>query len=977
MSDDTTLDELLLRWEELRRQGQTPSAEDLCRDRPELLPALRQRMRALEAVGAMLATGSTGPAASTPADLAAGEVPRVQALAAQSRYRVLRFHARGGLGEVLLARDEELRRDVALKLIRPSPGDDGGRRGRFLREAELTGRLEHPGIVPVYAVGQDDTGQPWYAMRFIQGETLAEAIARFHSADGPGRDPAERGLALRQLLGRFVGACNAVAYAHHQGIVHRDLKPANIMLGPFGESLVVDWGLAKRLGGEEAPENRPPESTDAEPRPDDRQTQTGAALGTPAYMSPEQAAGRWDVVGPATDIYSLGATLYALLTGRAPHQPEAPARAVAVASGWSPRVPPALAAVCRKAMAAGPGDRYPSALALAADVEHWLGDEPVSAYPEPWAVRARRWVGRHRTLVTSAVAVTAVAAVLLAVAAGLLARVNERERQAADNARKQEERAEASYQLARQAVDDFYTTVSQNKLLRAPGAQPVRRELLLLALDYYKEFVKQRGDDPALQAKVALAYGRIGQIVGDVGSMDEALDWEGQAVARWRRLLEQSPGDPEYRHRLGEQLGILGSLQFRASRPEEAGRSWEEAIEVLSRLSDEDPANERVLFLLAQAAMNLAAAEGVRGRSEEAMRANARAAAVRERLLVLRPDDRKARLQAATGLNLLGSNQQDLGRWAEALQTWGRARAILEPMVREEEADPALRKDNTAGADARDVLAVNCFNTGYGHSLENRWQEAIPLYERARDLWAALRRDNPSVRYYGQYIPQAVNSIGHARLELGQTQQALADFREARAGAEKLLQEDDKLVVARTNLGLALDGLAAAQARLGQRDEALRLFAQGLEAHQEVLKKAPEVMDSRRWLAGHYRTLAGAHRDWGQPAEAAAALRQSRQACDDDATSLFNVAEGLSLCVPLVARGKSEPSAAERAERQKYADEAMEVLRQAVARGFNQAQMLQNDANLAPLRERDDFRKLSDELKQKQDEKSKPANTGG
>ncbi|HEX5270291.1 MAG TPA: serine/threonine-protein kinase, partial [Gemmataceae bacterium] len=257
MSDDSRLDDLLLRWEDLRRHGQTPSAEELCRDCPELLPALRRRVGALEAMGAMLATGSTGPGGSTPPDPRGGEPapePRVQSLAARSCYRVLRFHARGGLGEVLVAHDEELRRDVALKRIRPSPGDDGQRRGRFLREAELTGRLEHPGIVPVYAVGQDDAGQPWYAMRFIQGETLAEAIARFHGSGGPARDPGERGLALRQLLGRFVGACNAVAYAHHQGIVHRDLKPSNIMLGPFGESLVVDWGLAKRLGTADPPD---------------------------------------------------------------------------------------------------------------------------------------------------------------------------------------------------------------------------------------------------------------------------------------------------------------------------------------------------------------------------------------------------------------------------------------------------------------------------------------------------------------------------------------------------------------------------------------------------------------------------------------------------------------------------------------------------------------------------------------------------
>src|SRR5262249_2727787 len=141
--------------------------------------------------------------------------------------------------------DGELDREVALKSILSDRADEPEHRRRFLREAQLTGRLEHPGIVPVYGLVWGADGRPSYAMRFIQGESLKDAVARFHAANRPGRDLGDQRLALRQLLGRFVAVCNAVAYAHSRGVVHRDLKPANIMLGRYGETLVVDWGLAR------------------------------------------------------------------------------------------------------------------------------------------------------------------------------------------------------------------------------------------------------------------------------------------------------------------------------------------------------------------------------------------------------------------------------------------------------------------------------------------------------------------------------------------------------------------------------------------------------------------------------------------------------------------------------------------------------------------------------------------------------------
>src|SRR5262249_51329939 len=164
------------------------------------------------------------------------------------RFRVLRPHARGGLGSVSVAMDEELHREVALKQILDTHADNPVSRARFLLEAEITGGLEHPGIVPVYGLGTDPDRRPYYAMRFIKGETLKEVIDRFHADASLKKDPGAHSLGLRQLLRRFTDLCNAIDYAHSRGVLHRDIKPANVIVGRHGETLVVDWGLAQVIG---------------------------------------------------------------------------------------------------------------------------------------------------------------------------------------------------------------------------------------------------------------------------------------------------------------------------------------------------------------------------------------------------------------------------------------------------------------------------------------------------------------------------------------------------------------------------------------------------------------------------------------------------------------------------------------------------------------------------------------------------------
>ena len=335
-------------------------------------------------------------------------------------HRILREHQKGGMGRILIAYDQHLKREVALKALRPEVVDDLSIVQRFIGEAEVTAQLEHPGIVPIHMLGQNE-GNPYYTMKLIKGHTLQDAIKGYH------RRPSKT--ELMNLVRKLANVCKTMSFAHNKGMIHRDLKPANIMLSEHGETLVMDWGLAKSLLTPE--EEIIPPTTTTEPisgvhremRPE--LTMVGAVVGTLAFMSPEQATPESGTVGPLSDVFSLGAVLYYLLTGQTAFNGRSTQDILKKVRNATPikpslvkpYVPPDLEAVCLKAMNRDPVGRYQSADEMFDDLCRWLDNEPVQARKETFFQRTLRRIKRNRRVSMGIPTILILGVVMLAVGA--------------------------------------------------------------------------------------------------------------------------------------------------------------------------------------------------------------------------------------------------------------------------------------------------------------------------------------------------------------------------------------------------------------------------------------------------------------------------------------------------------------------------------------------------------------------------------
>jgi serine/threonine-protein kinase len=448
------VERLFAAWLERCASGAEPDLSDLCRAQPELAAEVDRLIERFAREGsAALATLSqrleqrfgsdVDPKIELSGEPRGGDAPSdVMGRLAQrgpvsARYRVRDEVAQGGMGAVLRVWDEDLRRHLAMKVMlagaqragAPTP-TDARALARFLEEAQVTGQLDHPGIVPVHELGLDEQGRVFFTMKLVRGQTLKQVF----DALSRGED----GWTTARVLGLLLKVCEATRYAHDKGVIHRDLKPANVMVGRYGEVYVMDWGLARVLDRPDARDIRlrdesightGPVRTERAERagetPDSPLcTMDGDVIGTPAYMPPEQAHGRLEALGPRADVYAMGAMLYHLLAGHMPY-----VRAGDSASNYAvwrwvregpptplgdecPDAPAELVAICERAMQRDPAARYADMTALAADLSAFLEGRVVEAFESGALAEARKWVRRNRSLAA------ALASVVLAIALG-------------------------------------------------------------------------------------------------------------------------------------------------------------------------------------------------------------------------------------------------------------------------------------------------------------------------------------------------------------------------------------------------------------------------------------------------------------------------------------------------------------------------------------------------------------------------------
>jgi serine/threonine protein kinase/tetratricopeptide (TPR) repeat protein len=747
----------------------------------------------------------------------------------RGRFTILKEHACGGLGQVSLARDEKLKRQVALKEIRPDRRGSAHLRERFLTEAEITGQLEHPGIVPVYAMDEGPDGEPYYAMRFIQGRTLAEAIREFHDGgtgrrrDGAEEEPASlapslrrsvapsfSSLAFRNLLQRFVSVCNTVAYAHSKGVIHRDLKPANVMLGDYGETLVLDWGLAKRIDGATGRQgdgdktNQP----DAPAREQGAEglTEAGQVLGTAAYMSPEQAAGDSENVGPATDTYALGAMLYQLLTGRAPYHGSNNAEIVAQVKSSPPQrpsevtrgVPKALEAVCVKAMARFPAERYTTASDLAKDIERWLADEPVLAYREPLRERLWRWMRGHPLFFTSAATVLVVGVVALTVShlreVGL---------------RRQAERSATAAKEAEADAEAFGSFLAS--LLSAPRPEGKAAGLgvnvtVKAALDEARPLLALRFEgQPRAEAKARAALGKTYAYLGEYGIAVEELE---RALKLYSTYM--GPND-------SNTLNTMNNLAHAYQRVGKLDKALALFQETFRRKEATLGPDDRSTLATKD---NLAAAHADGGDWRMAIPLHEQVLAASR--ANLGPDDP----DTLNTMNNLAFAYLAGGRVREALSLF---EATLE------------LQGAKLGPDHYDVL-MTMGNLARAYRRAGRMPEALPIYEKV------LERKRATLGSEHHETIRALNNLANAYDEAGRSHQAVPLYEEAlRLSKTKLGPEHPDTLVTMANL-------ANAYAGIGRLDKAEPLFQEALRLLKVKRGEGhPDTLTAMHNLARTYR----------------------------------------------------------------------------------------------------------------------------
>ena len=823
-------------------------------------------------------TNVSGSEATVAADLV-GQLPPLPEVS-DALYQTGDEIARGGMGRIVAAEDRRLGRKVALKeLIDPASDQTT----RFQREALITARLQHPGIVPVYEAGRWPTGEPFFAMKLVAGKPLDQVIAAARTLDD-----------RLALLPRLTAACDAIAYAHSQRVIHRDLKPGNILIGDFGETVVIDWGLAKDLdavdtfdSANRAP-RRPSQKNLASPKSTASSTLTvaGAVMGTPAYMAPEQARG--EPVDQRADVFALGAMLYHVLAGAPPYNARTATDVIAAAalgkvvplSDREKRAPRDLVAIVERAMAPLPVDRYPDAGVFAEELRRFMTGRLVDAHRYTAAQRLGRFIKRHRGAFT-----VATIAVLGFIAFGSVAihRIVE----ARDQAQRAERIATTRGAAAEKLIDymmghvqhqltqigrlDLMAGLSTevkgyyDTLSAIPGSMPDDDERRMAeAIELIGRAEHQSGKpDQALKTWSEARTKLIGLIGTDAGprtrhlrAMIAKLDFETGTVFLERGKYERaanyfSEARHEYDELRGEapadralMLGAadnddqLGDMLRREGKLDEAFDEYSAA----KKLRDQAQGNGRVtdeVMALSTSHLKLGSIHQSRGESALAADEYKQSLKLRDSLLATEPDNAQVQKAVLDTLEQLAIAEISLGDDATAIAMYERALPITQTLAQRDPTniDWEYQRGN--------VLA----DLGQALVQTGRFADGQSEIERAVEVDRGLAARDPKSSRYRVALARVLVRNGDARLALGKPDDALAMYKESSDLRLALVDADPTSVAFRRSYGNCFPKLAEAYVAKGDPGAAIEQYEQGLDIRQKLVAEAPAQGDFKNELA--------------------------------------------------------------------------------------------------------------------------------
>lgn len=714
-----------------------------------------------------------------------------------SRYRATKMHARGGLGAVFSARDQELNRVVALKEILPQHSDNPRYQDKFVFEAEVTGSLEHPGIVPVYGLGRYEDNQPYYAMRFIRGHSFRDVIEKFHEENPNPTAGIYFTREFRSLLRRLIETCNAIHFAHEHGVLHRDIKPDNVMLGDFGETLVVDWGLAKLVENDE--DNG--EFTKLEVRSKVADETQGCAVGTPMYMSPEQAHGRSNQLDRRTDIYALGAVLFNIVSGNYPIEGKSTIDIIMNVRDGKTRelssivpAPNALESVCRKAMEKQPSDRYVTAIELAEDIDRWMNDEVPLAHVghETLSEKAARLIRRYRSWTISGAAALLITTMVAIVAGVLIDGARRNELAAKEATEVQRKEAVARYRESRAAMDKWLA-YNDRELVFYPGLQDFRKRILNEAITDFEKLCSEKNDDEELELERCRTIIRL----GDVNQMQNDF---AQAIEHYNAAIDLSKTSPSdlsladaFQAEHARAMTRIGVANSRLGNTSEAKQAFSRAIKELTEITDssqEDYAHK----LLANASLAAGELEFEQGTLKAAID---HLQASSQQFETLKVDRETREVGKARAKELLGRIYRQQGQHEQAIVHFNEVIEDLLPLV-------TANPDNPEFLDALASAQVSEATSFRMRGLDEQTFEAL---RGAVQSYRALLAARPDVPQYTENLGLTLTDLGIALHEAGQNIEAVNALNESQELLVSMVKTYGMVPRFREQLGACRDGL--------------------------------------------------------------------------------------------------------------------------------------------------------------------------